>query len=202
MVDVTYSIHTIAARFSAGPRKDQWPLTRRRQAQIIACTMKEVSLEPDELLALARRDAEGGRLEEALRKLKPLVGSGEALVEALPLAARIYAQLELTDRAQACYRAFLAARPDAVLESFELGMTHFDKGDTTEAATLWAGVLERSPTHPPTLFYRALLAARQGKTQEARRDLHVLFEANPSDNLYVGRGRELLEEMESRPAGH
>ena len=86
-------------------------------------------LENDELLALARRDAEAGRVEEALRKLKPLIAQAEGPIEALPLAARIYAQLQLAEKAQACYRRYLAVRPEAVLESFELGMTHFEKGE-------------------------------------------------------------------------
>jgi tetratricopeptide (TPR) repeat protein len=157
-------------------------------------------LEKDELLALAGLDIEKGRVEEALRKLKVLIADPDPVAEALPLAARIYAQLGLTERAQGCYRRYLAARPDAVLESFELGMTHFDRGDTGEAETLWRSVLERAPTHPPTLFYRALLHARAGRTPEARRDLDVLFQAVPADNLYVGRARELLQELDSKAA--
>ncbi len=159
-------------------------------------------LERDELLALARLDIEAGRTEEALRKLKPLIAGDDAPVEALPLAARLYAKLQLTERAQACYRRYLAARPEALLESFELGMTHFEKGENGEAAKLWQGVLERSPTHPPALFYRALLAAREGRAPDARRDLDVLLKAVPADNLYVGRGRELLQEMDTQKAGH
>jgi tetratricopeptide (TPR) repeat protein len=159
-------------------------------------------LERDELLALARRDVEADRLEDALRKLKPLITGDDALADALPLAARVYAQLRLIERAQACYRRYLAARPEAVLESFELGMTHFEKGENGEAAKLWHGVLERSPTHPPALFYRALLNAREGRVPDARRDLEVLFNAVPDDNLYVGRGKELLQEMDSQKAGH
>ena len=157
-------------------------------------------LEKDELLALARLDMEKGRVEEALRELKAVIAGPDPLAEALPLAARIYAQLGLSERAQDCYRRYLAARPDALLESFELGMTHFDRGDTGEAETLWRGVLERAPTHPPTLFYRALLHARAGRMPEARRDLDVLFQAVPADTLYVGRGRELLQELDSKAA--
>jgi len=154
--------------------------------------------ERDELLALARLDLEKGRVEEALRKLKSLIAEADADPEALPLAARIYAQLGLGERAQACYRRYLAVRPDAVLESFELGMTHFDRGETGEAETLWRGVLERAPTHPPTLFYRALLHARTDRVSQARRDLEVLFQSVPADNLYVERGRELLQQLESK----
>jgi tetratricopeptide (TPR) repeat protein len=159
-------------------------------------------LEDDELLALARRDAESGRVEEALRKLKPLITQAEGPIEALPLAARIYAQLHLPERARACYRKYLAARPEAVLESFELGMTHFEQGEAAEADRLWRAVLQRSPTHPPTLFYSAVHAAGSGREPDARRHLEVLFQAMPGDNLYVQRGRELLKEMDALKAGH
>ena len=40
-------------------------------------------LDDDELLALARRDADGGRVEEALRKLKPLITRSEGPLDAL-----------------------------------------------------------------------------------------------------------------------
>jgi tetratricopeptide (TPR) repeat protein len=160
------------------------------------------NLGDDELLALARRDAENGRLEEALRKLKPLITRPGGPIDALPVAARIYAQLQLAERAQACYRKYLAARPDAVLESFELGMTHFEKGEAAEADQLWQTVLKRSPTHPPTLFYSAVHAARSGREPDARRHLEVLFQAVPGDNLYAQRGRELLKEMDGLRAGH
>jgi len=154
----------------------------------------------DELLALARRDLEKERVEEALRKLKVLIAEPDPLADALVLAARLYAQLGLTERAQGCYRKYLAAHPDALLESFELGMTHFDRGDAGEAEVLWRGVLERAPTHPPALFYRALLHARAGRMPEARRDLDVLLQAVPADNLYVTRGRELLQELDAKAA--
>jgi tetratricopeptide (TPR) repeat protein len=160
------------------------------------------ALDNDELLALARRDAEAGRVEEALRKLKPLIAQAEGPIEALPLAARIYAQLQLAEKAQACYRRYLAARPEAVLESFELGMTHFEKGEAAEADRLWRAVLQRSPTHPPTLFYSAVHAARSGREPDARRHLDVLFQAVTGDNLYVQRGRELLKEMDAVRTGH
>jgi tetratricopeptide (TPR) repeat protein len=159
---------------------------------------EETMLDREELLALARRDAGNGRLEEALLKLKGLLSGPEAMTDALPVAARVYAQLELTERARSCYRRYLESNPEATLESFELGMTYFERGEHGEASKLWHGVLERSPTHPPALFYRALLAAREGRVPDARRDLDVLFQAVPADNLYVGRGKELLQEIDAR----
>lgn len=158
----------------------------------------EPLLDREELLAIARRDAAAGRLEEALRNVKGLISGPAAMTEALPVAARIYAQLELTERARDCYRRYLEAHPEAAHESFELGMTYFERGENGEASKLWHGVLERVPTHPPALFYRALLAAREGRVPDARRDLDVLFQAVPADNLYVGRAKELLQEIDAR----
>jgi tetratricopeptide (TPR) repeat protein len=161
----------------------------------------DVQLEHDELLALARNDFEAGRLEEALRKAKALMAGADTPAEALPLAARIYARLGLMARARDCFEKYVQARPDALHESFELGMTYFDTGEPVRADQIWERVLTRAPTHPPALFYRALHAAREGRAPDARRHLDVLMQAVPADNLYVARAQELLQEMDGRAAG-
>ena len=160
-----------------------------------------MSLEPDELVALAKRDAENGRLEEALVKLKPLLGA-RAPAEALPLAGRIYAQLNLLERAKACFQGYVSRHPEAVQESFELGMTHFQQGEDEEARRWWRAVLERSPAHPPALYYSGVLAARAGRASEAQQHLDALVKAVPADNFYAERGRELLQQLESGRAAH
>jgi hypothetical protein len=66
-----------------------------------------MKFEPDELLALAKRDAENARLEEALAKLKDLIGAKKPTSEALLLAGRIYAQFGLLDRARAWFRTYV-----------------------------------------------------------------------------------------------
>ena len=161
----------------------------------------DLPFEPDELLALARSDFEAGRLEDALRKLKALLAEAAPDPEALPLAARVYARLGLMARSRDCFEKYVQARPDALHESFELGMTYFDTGEPARADRIWEGVLERAPTHPPALFYRALHAAREGRAPEARRHLEVLMQAVPADNLYVTRAQELIQEINARTAG-
>jgi tetratricopeptide (TPR) repeat protein len=161
----------------------------------------EVQLEHDELLALARNDFEAGRLEDALRKLKAVIAHAAPPAEALPLAARVYARLGLMARARDCFEKYVGAHPDALHETFELGMTYFDGGEAAKADELWQRVLNRAPTHPPALFYRALHAAREGRAPDARRHLDVLLQSTPADNLSVGRGQELLQEMQARTPG-
>jgi tetratricopeptide (TPR) repeat protein len=124
-----------------------------------------------------------------------LISEPDVCVEALPLAGRVYAQLRLTESAQDCYRKYLAAHPDASLESFELGITYFERGDNQRAEELWGQILKREPAHPPALFYSGLLAAGEGRVDVARGHLEALFQACPPDNLYVHRGRELLNEL-------
>jgi len=150
----------------------------------------------DELLAFARRDLDAGRLEEALLKLKKLIAGADPQVEALPLAARLYGQLGLIAKARECYQRYLKVRPEATLESFELGVTYFEGGESSEAKKVWDKLLADQPTHPPTLFYSGLLAARDGRIPDARRNLEVLFKSTPADNLYVTRGQELLRDID------
>ena len=157
------------------------------------------SLDSEELLALARRDLDNGRVEEALVKLKKLIAGPEVTVEALPYAARVYGQLGLVEKARACYRRYVEAQPEALLESFELGITYFEAGDRAEARKIWSKLLDRAPTHPPTLFYSGLLAAQEGRLPDARRNLDVLLKSTPADNLYVTRGRDLMRDIEQGP---
>ena len=107
----------------------------------------------EELLALARFDLGRDRPEEALWKLKKLLGAAEPSADAVVLAARLYAQLGLIDRAQGLFKRYLELRPGSMQETFELGMTHFDKNDLVPAQARWEEVLNALPTHPPALYY-------------------------------------------------
>ena len=154
------------------------------------------AFELDELVALAKLDIEAGRLEQGLEKLKRAIGLEEVAGEASALLARLYAQLRLFDKAKFYFARFIAANPEAELEIFQLGMTEFDGGNLVEAVNLWGGILERNPTHPPALFYRALAVSEQGLFDEARRDLDVLIKAVAVDNLYFNRAKELLASLD------
>jgi tetratricopeptide (TPR) repeat protein len=152
----------------------------------------------EELLALARADLEAARLEPALRKAKMLSAGPAPSVDAFVIAARAYARLGLRVQAQDYFQKYLASRPDALHESFELGVLLFEGGELENARQRWQALLERAPTYAPTLFYSGLLAAHEGRLQDARRHLDVLFGSASADNLYVARGRDLLAQLDSR----
>lgn len=154
--------------------------------------------EQDELTALARLDIEQGRVEQGLSKLKSVLATGSAPLDAVGMAARLYAQLGLFDRAQPLFEQYLASRPDAIEEEFQLGMVKLDKGEEAQALDVWDGMLKRMPTFPPGLFFSAVVLNRQGKIADARRNLEVLLQTAASDNLYYERSKELLQSIEQQ----
>jgi tetratricopeptide (TPR) repeat protein len=159
-----------------------------------------ISLDSDELVALARVDIERGALSDALVKIKQVLADPAPPAEAFALGGRLYAQLGLWQRARPCYERFLQTNSNAVTEAFELGMVRFDSGDAPEAKKIWSTLLGKHPTHPPSLFYRALALAHENNATDARKDLDVLLKSASPDNLYFGRGRELLRAIDSQPA--
>lgn len=157
--------------------------------------MKNLDIfDSDELVALAQHDLNADRLEAALAKLKQVLAfEGPIPVVALSMVARIYAQLHLWSRAKDYFEQFLQHQPAAVEETFQLGMVHYDMGQPIEAADYWRQVLAIVPTHPPALFYSALLASQSGELAEALSLLDQLEANSPADNLYHMRGKELRE---------
>lgn len=163
-------------------------------------TTDSIDFELDELLALAQLDLEKGNIENALRKLKRLVAAKNPPIEAYTMAARTYAQLGLFERAKALFKSYLKHNPDAIVESFQLGMTHFDAGEKEEAMTIWDAIIKKEPVHPPALFYRGLVLAQQGKTADAKQSLDTLMQSAPADNLYFNRAKELLQALNNGQA--
>ncbi len=50
------------------------------------------------------------------------------------------------------------------------------------------------------MFYKSLALAQTGKAGEARTGLDLLLKSIPADNLYFGRGKDLLQAIESGAA--
>lgn len=160
-------------------------------------TAAGASLSREEILAIARLDVSQGRTEQALRRLKSLIELPDPPADALALAGRVYAELGLAGESEACYRRYLADRPDAVHECFELGVLLFQTGQLGAAQEHWDALLARAPAHAPTLFYRGLLALRTGGRDEARAHLEALLRTAAPDNAYVAKARTLLAEAGS-----
>lgn len=156
-----------------------------------------ITLDVDELLALVKLDLEKGEIEKALIKLKEIVAHKKPPMEAYSVLARTYAQLGLFERAKENFKIYLKANPDATVESFQLGMSHFDSGEREQALAIWDQILEKEPVHPPALYYRGLAFAQLGKLADAEQALDTLLKSAAADNLYFGRARELLQAINS-----
>ena len=149
-------------------------------------------LDAEELLALGTVDLENDKADASLIKFKAAMQKDACPDFAHALIAKVYAQIKLFNKAEEHYQAFLQKHPDALNEKFQLGMVNLEKGDTTKALELWDDVLSMMPTHPPALFYGALAHLNNGKAEDAKRNLNVILQSAPADNLYFGRAKELL----------
>jgi tetratricopeptide (TPR) repeat protein len=92
---------------------------------------------------------------------------------------------------------YLAERPHADLEAFELGMTHFQSGDREQARQQWRVLLERSPRYVPALYFSGLVEAQEGRAEDARRYLDALLRCAPAADPYAARGARLLNDIEA-----
>ncbi len=154
----------------------------------------------DELLALVKLDLDKGEIEKALLKLKQLLAADNPAMEVYTIAARTYAQLGLFERAKEYFKKYLTNNPDALVETFQLGMAHFDSGEANDALATWDSVLAKDPVYPPALFYRGLAMAQAGQLADAKQSLDTLIQSAATDNLYFGRAKELLQAINNGQA--
>ena len=158
---------------------------------------QNISFESDELIALASLDIERGNVEDALLKLKQVLADKNPPIEASAMAARLYAQLGLFERAKNLFKVYLDNKPDAIVESFQFGMAHFDAGESSEALSIWDSVVKKDPVNPPALFYRGLVLTQLNKQADAKQSLDTLLKSTPADNLYFSRAKDLLNAIDS-----
>jgi len=154
------------------------------------------SFDTNEILALARLDIEQSRIDQGFFKIKHLLKTDAADPEVLTMAGKLYAQLGLFDNAINCFKQYLELKPEDVLEKFQYGMVHFDNGDDDNALIIWDELLSANPTHPPALFYKGMVLAKQNKLADAKQTLSILLQSAPADNLYFERAKELLQAMD------
>jgi tetratricopeptide (TPR) repeat protein len=155
------------------------------------------SLDAEELTALARIDMEKGALDHALIKIKQALSQDGKHTDALGMGGRIYAQLGLFNKARVMFEKYLEHRPGSSLETFQYGMVQFDMGQKAEALSTWTELLSKEPNHPPALFFKSVVLAEQGRDAEARQTIDQILKNVSTDNLYIGKAKDLLRVLDS-----
>ncbi len=161
-------------------------------------TNQAVLLAKYEMLAHTKRYIEQNQLDNALREIKPLLATAESQ-ETIVVAARLYAQLQLFDRAQSLFARYLELRPEASHIRFQLGMTQFEVGESEKALATWEAVLTAQPQNPPALFYTALAYLQSKNSEKAIFCLQTILQQIPVDNLYYGKAKDLIGQLEQDP---
>ncbi|AUM12974.1 tetratricopeptide repeat protein [Ketobacter alkanivorans] len=152
----------------------------------------------DELIALSQLDLSNNRVAEALEKVKSALERTGCPVVAKAFAAKIYAQLKLFEKAKPLFSSFLDEHPNAITERFQLGMVNLETTDYDKAIRIWNDILEIEPTHPPALYYSAIANLELDNREQAERHINVLLQSAPSENLYFGKAKELLDSVNSQ----
>lgn len=156
-------------------------------------------LDNEELIALANWHMEQNQLDKALLTIKPLLDIEGINTGLYVLAGRLYAQLGLFIQAESLFKQYLEEHPDDNQVIFQLGMTQFDSNETEEAINTWKNLLILDPYNPPALFYNALAQLRIYAQEDAIIHLQTILTHVSTDNLYFGKAKELIKELELNP---
>lgn len=159
----------------------------------------DTDLADDEQLALALHEIELKAYASALVRLKRLVAADPPQSEALQSLAKLYGTLGLPQRAQVQFERYLAQRPQALHERFELGMSLLEQGQPEQALQQWQAVLQQQAGYPPALYFSAVALAGQSQQEEACRCLDELFAVSAPDNVYHERGLALAQRLQHTP---
>jgi tetratricopeptide (TPR) repeat protein len=158
------------------------------------------ALDNEEASALVKWHMEQNQLDKALMMTKSLLDGKTVDDEIQLLAARLYAQLRLFEKAQQLFNQYIDKNPTASHVKFQLGMTLFDSEKTEEAIQTWSSILAEQPYNPPALFYLALAYLKQDNKEDAIRKLQTILTNIPTENLYFGKAKDLISGLERDPS--
>ena len=155
-------------------------------------------LDSQENIALTKWYIQEKQLDKALLQIKPVIQSEAAEAEALLIAARLYAQLQLFSHAQKLFKRYMENNEQDTAAQFQLGMCYFDSGEQQKALEEWANILKQNEKHPPALFYTAIAQLQQNKTDNALQHLKRILNTAQVDNLYYNKAKELVVQIENQ----
>jgi Tfp pilus assembly protein PilF len=147
-----------------------------------------------EQLARAVESVKREDFAAALEQLKKLLAVDPKHVLALGMLAGVYAQLKMTDQAEAHYRQVLDIEPTNPLARFQLGLMQLGAGRPQEAIQTWEPAL-RDPKDYFTHFHSALAHVAVGEHARARQLLDQAAEHMPASHALCGQLRDLRQKL-------
>ena len=160
----------------------------------------DVILDKDERVALTKWHVQEKQLDKALLQIKHVLEEDSEHDEAMLIAARLYAQLQLFGRARQLFEKYLNKHTKDIDARFQLGMCYFDQNDYSNALQTWKGILGTNNHYPPALFYSAITLLRQNKSVEGVTQLKTILATVEIDNFYYNKAKELLMQIENQPS--
>lgn len=157
--------------------------------------MKYELFDHDELIALIKQDMKTQQFSEALGKIKFILKEEKIPVELFSLAGKLYATLELFERARFFFSEYIRHVPDAFVESFQLGMVEKDMGNIDSAIEIWKKLT--ADNNPEVLYYLADAYVVKFMFNDARDCLLSILENAPDDSKYLALADQLLNRIKA-----
>jgi tetratricopeptide (TPR) repeat protein len=158
--------------------------------------MKYELFDHDELIALIKQDMKTQQFSNALEKTKFILKEEKIPVELFSLAGKLYASLELFERARFFFSEYTRHVPNAFVELFQLGMVEKDMGNIDSAIEIWKK-LSLDNNDPEVFYYLADAYVVKFMFNEARECLLNILENAPDDSKYLALADQLLNRIKA-----
>jgi tetratricopeptide (TPR) repeat protein len=149
-----------------------------------------------EVLGLAAACAKRGELEPAMVHLKRLLDAEPNHEIGNGMLAGIYAQLQMTERAQECYERVLTVNPGNALARLQLGLLQLNSGREQEALQTWQPSLVDNQDFMAH-FYSGLTLTKLGRRGEAQVLLQRSAQRMPANHPLYQELRTLLTQLQA-----
>ena len=144
---------------------------------------------------LAHLDLAGGRLDEAAKRLEPIVAADPDNPVFRDMLAKTYRRKGDYPRSIGLYRQAVAAAPDDPEIRYNLAVTLQEAGRTAEAFDAITEAIRRDPSRPEAHNALGIALAQQGKFGEALAEFDHAAKLDPRDARAQNNRGNVLRQM-------
>lgn len=158
--------------------------------------MRYELFDQDELIALIGHDMKVQDYTHALEKVKFMMQAEQFPVSLFSLAGKLYATLELFERARFYFAEYIRHVPNAQIELFQLGMVERDIGNLDAAIAIWEDMDDKL-NNPEAQYYLADVYVSQNNLEKARSSLLNILENAPDGSPFIPMADKLLNRLKA-----